>query len=368
MSDQPSARDPLLDLPFDQYSRHRIAQRVAESVRRAHGGGVLDVLDVGGFPCLTPRFLPEDRIVVVDPTPPPLGPEDSTIDARYSYVRADGAALPFGYRTFDLVVSLDSLEHVPRDRREDYVSELLRVSRGYVLIVAPFDQEETVIAEQLLAEFICVVNQEEQPQLREHRVFGLPRLADWQAFLRDRGLPYICFSSGFVHNWLPMMLVKHYVLSLPGADALHRAIDRLYNTALQSSDARGPGYRQGLLISTAGPSVVLKEMSAELAPTEEPDRLEVIERMERIGLLLKLADLHVASRRDDRLREQLIAKDRHILNLEAALREAEHQRGLVQERADALQGQIEGVRAVVDAIRRGHVVRALAAFSRLRGR
>src|SRR5207253_2846754 len=118
-------------------------------------------------------------------------------------------------------------------------------------------------------------------------------------------------------NWLPMMLLKHYVLSLPNSDVLHRSIDRFYNVTLRESDAREPGYRQGVLVSTTGPSPVLEAMAKELAPSGRADRFEVIERMEQIGLLLKLADLHVASRRDDRLRDDLVAKERHIVNLEA---------------------------------------------------
>ncbi|MBM2809901.1 MAG: hypothetical protein HW416_660, partial [Chloroflexi bacterium] len=282
--------EALRDLPFDQFTRHSIVTQVAESVRRHHGIDRLSALDVGGFPGLTTQFLPQDSVVVIDVV------AGQPVDGA-RYLRADGAALPFSSGAFDLVVSLDSLEHVPQDRREAYVSELLRVSRGFVLILAPFDQEETVLAERLLAEFVRVVNQEEQPQLREHRENGLPSLEEWSGFLRDRGLPCVSFSSGFVYNWLPMMLLKHYVFSLPDSEELQRSIDAFYNVTLQQSDARAPGYRHGLLASIIGASPVLDEMQAALAPHGEADRLDVIERMEQIGLLLKLADLHVSSRR-----------------------------------------------------------------------
>ena len=353
--------EELLDLPFDQYTRHRIVARVAESARRVHGRERLDVLDVGGFPCLTPRFIPDDRVVVIDVAEgePPEGAH---------YVRADGSALPFGDSRFDLVVSLDSLEHVPRERREAYVCELLRVSRGYALILAPFAQDEVVLAERLLAEFIRVVNQEEQPQLREHRTFGLPELDEWTSFIRGRGYACITFSSGYLYNWLPMMLLKHFVLSLPESEALHRAIDRFYNVALQGSDARTPGYRQGMLISTVGPSAVLDEISVALAPTGQADRLETIQRLEQLGLLFKLAELHLASRKDDRLRDEIIAKDRHILNLEVALRETGQVLEAERARAAALQGQVAALQAHIEAIRSGRVMRTLDAVNRLLGR
>jgi len=338
----------------------------------------LDVLDVGGFPCLTPLFLPDDRVTVVDPTPPnatsqaPQTSVGSNGDRAYdtkgdaAYVCADGCALPFQPGRFDLVVSLDSLEHVHRERRESYVLELLAASRAYVLLVAPFSNPETMLAEDLLAAFIRVVNQEEQPQLREHRDYGLPELAAWESYVRERGLAFASFSSGFVHNWLPMMLVKHYVSSIEGADALHRALDRFYNETLQASDARAPGYRHGLLISKLGRTRELEELGRALAPGVELDRLDRIERMQQLELLLKLADLHVATRRDDRLREQILAKDQHIRNIEQALQETDRARQAAEARGNALQGQLDAVRLVLDSVRRGRFRTAARAFAEIR--
>jgi hypothetical protein len=350
----------LLDLPFDQYARHRIVQRVAAHARTACGGGRLRVLDVGGYPCLTPRFLPDDDVVVMDVVAGEAG------DARY--VRADGAALPFADRAFDLIVSLDSLEHVRAERRADYVAELLRASRGYVVLIAPFASEETVLAERLLAEFVLVVNQEEQPQLREHREYGLPRLEDWEQFVTQRGHTCITISSGFVYNWLPMMLVKHYVMALPGADALHAAIDRFYNTVLHASDARAPGYRKGLVIAHGAGAAALPALADELTAAPEPDRLQVVEHLERIGLLLKLADLHVSARRDDRLREEIVAKERHIANLEALLGQARAASDAEHARAEAAQAEAEQLRGHLQAVRSGRVMRLLSAFGPREGR
>lgn len=352
----------LLDLPFDQYGRHRIALRVADSVRAAHQLGALDVLDVGGYPCLTPRFLPHDRVTTVDI----IQPSEPIPAARY--LRADGAALPFADGSFDLVISLDSLEHVAQDRRQAYVSELLRASRRYVLLVAPFEQQETVLAERVLAEFVRVVNQEEQPQLREHRDFGLPDLEEWLAFFRSRGLECVSFSSGFVYNWLPMMLLKHYVMSLPNSDALHGAVDRLYNSTLQESDAREPGYRHGILVSKEPSPRALDQAREALAPRGGPDRLELIERMEHLGLLLKLADLHLSSRQDDRLREEVLAKERHILNIEAALASKEQHIHDLAAMLEAEQNARKAVEAELLAVRKGRVMRLLAAINQLVGR
>jgi hypothetical protein len=276
-------------------------------------------------------------------------------------VWADGCALPFPDGSFDLVVSLDSLEHVPREQRSRYVKELLRASRAYVLILAPFAQETTVLAEQTLAAFVRAVNREEQPQLREHRAYSLPEMEEWLDFLRAQGLPCISFASGFVYNWLPMMLIKHFLLSLPDTAELHRAVDRLYNQTAHLSDGRAPGYRQGILASKVGPSPVLAEVATLLAPTGEADRLERLEREQQVALLLHLAELHVASRQDDRLRDELAAKERHARNLELLIEEQRRIADGERARADSLQAHLRAVRG-------GRLLRLLAAVDRLRGR
>jgi hypothetical protein len=339
-----------------------LVQRVASHARAALQTSRLVVLDVGGYPGLTPRFLPDDQVIVTD-----IVAEQAP---GVAYLRADGAALPFTDHSFDLVVSLDSLEHVPAERRAAYIGELLRASRGYVLLVAPFASDETELSERLLAEFVRVVNQEDQPQLREHREYGLPRLDEWEGWVRAQGHACIPISSGFVYNWLPMMLLKHYVMSLPAADALHAAIDRFYNTVLQQSDARAPGYRKGLVIACGGPAEMLPALAAQLAQAGEPDRLQVVEQLERIGLLLKLADLHVSSRRDDRLRDEIVAKERHIANLDVLLEQARGARAAAEGQAIAARAEAEQLRAHLGAVENGRVMRVLRLVSQLtrRGR
>jgi len=337
----------LSELSFDLHSRHRILRQVAEAARAVDRQQALRVLDVGGYPGYAAGFLPTDRVVVADVV-------DPQSPVEYAYVRADGAALPFADGAFDLVSSLDSLEHIPAARRGDYVGELLRVARRYVLILAPFAQQETELAEQVLIEFTRVFDEEESPQLEEHKAYGLPVLDEWTEFVRSQGFECVSFPSGYVYNWLPMMLVKYYLVGLPDTLGLHHALDRFYNTLLERSDTRAPGYRQCIVASREASSPVLAEIAQALEPAPPPDRLEVLERMGEVDLLLKLADLHVKWRRDEALREDVAAKERHIENLLDQLRAQ-------QERAD-------GLEAHVQAIQNGRAIRTLRSVNRLLGR
>ncbi len=101
----------LLDLPFDQYQRYRIAGDILAILTRQ---GVLrdppTILDVGGYPGLLPRFvaIPGARTVVMDVVP-------DTSSARrygYTYVIGSGMELPFPDGAFDLVISNSLLHHI----------------------------------------------------------------------------------------------------------------------------------------------------------------------------------------------------------------------------------------------------------------
>jgi ubiquinone/menaquinone biosynthesis C-methylase UbiE len=49
-------------------------------------------------------------------------------------VKADGCALPFQNNSFDVVMSTETLEHVPPERQEQFLDELYRVSRDLVFV------------------------------------------------------------------------------------------------------------------------------------------------------------------------------------------------------------------------------------------
>lgn len=82
------------------------------------------------------RFL-EGPIVVVDIDPAHLAAARTC--TRIAPVLADMAALPFADRAFDVVVSMDTIEHIPDTVRPGAVCELMRVSaaRGVVAVGFP---------------------------------------------------------------------------------------------------------------------------------------------------------------------------------------------------------------------------------------
>ena len=331
----------LRSLPFDQYGRHRDARDAADLIRSLEGPARLDVLDVGGYPGLSARFLPADWVVVTDPTA-----EDASALPAAAYLRASGLALPFQDASFDLVLSLDSLEHVPAAGRPRYLGELLRVARRYVLLLAPFASPETERAEALLAEYVKLALHAEHQQLREHRDCGLPDLDATRAALTATGATCHAFPSGYLYHWLPLMLLKHHLLSLDPEASIHAALDRWYNARDVGADRQLPAYRWGLLASKGGETAVLQAVAERVQPRPPDPAAELIARQE-LQLVLSLLALERGNRGPAALEERLVHQERQIATLTR---------------------EVESLRAHLAAVRRGHVMRLMNAVNQLLGR
>jgi hypothetical protein len=331
----------LRALPFDQYGRHRDARDVAELIRALEGPTRLAVLDVGGYPGLSARFLPADWVVIADPSAGAFAEERAA-----AFLRASGLALPFQDGSFDLVFSLDSLEHVPAVDRPCYLRELLRVARRYVLLLAPFASPEAEHAEALLFEYVKLALHAEHQQLREHRDCGLPDLAATMAALSSGGAACHAFPSGYLYHWLPLMLLKHHLLSLDPQANVHQALDRWYNAREAAADRRVPAYRWGVLVSKAGETAVLQTIAERFAVQPPDPAAELVARQEA-QFVLSLLALERGNRGPAAVEERLAHQERQIA---------------------ALTHEVETLRTHLAAIRRGRVMRLLNAAGHLLGR
>lgn len=151
-------------LPYDLFERHYVVARwIAD--HRAHGAN-LRVLDIGGRAGLLGRFTPCAVL-------------SANVD-RSGDVRCDGMALPFLNAAFDITVSIDTLEHMPRERRPAFVRECLRVSAVAVIIAAPFGSHGHAEAEARLHALFQALTGQPHPYLAEHVAYGLPDMTEIQ--------------------------------------------------------------------------------------------------------------------------------------------------------------------------------------------
>ena len=144
---------------YDMYERHQAVGTLL--------GTDLDgtVLDVGGLAGGLRRFMPAASVVALN--------VDGTGDMTYA-----GDNLPFDDCSFDVVVSLDTLEHVPPAGRGHFMTECARVARRTLLVAAPYGAPGHSAYEEKLDNLYRDVHGEYHRWLHEHVLNGLPCEAD----------------------------------------------------------------------------------------------------------------------------------------------------------------------------------------------
>ncbi len=227
-------------LPFDQYQRYRLVSDLVGDVRG--GRGRLRVLDVGGRTALLRRFLPEDRVDLVD-----MEAADSA-----GLVLGDGSRLPFRDASFDVVAAFDTLEHVPPPYRAAFVAECARVSRGHVFLAGPYQAPRVDEAEEFLLDFLRQKLGFEHRYLAEHRHNGLPDRGATEAGLAQAGLHVASVGHGNLDRWLLLMCVELYVEHDATLRRLAERLYRFYNASLYTSDHLEPVYRHVVVGARAG--------------------------------------------------------------------------------------------------------------------
>ncbi len=231
---------PREKMSFDLRQRYRLAAQLIETVRKKKP---LRILDAGGREGYLHNFLPEDEITNLDLE---FFPGDS-------FVVGDLLLLPFTAGTFDLVVSLDVLEHIEPGRRGGVLDEIDRVSRDYFIVGAPFRDRKVVEAEKLANEFHLRATGRENEFLAEHLRLGLPELEEVTSWIEDRGYQSVILPNNYLPFWLVMMGLSAYFTSLPRPGDLMAAVTELYEINFSRYDAQSPAYRKILLIAKSGP-------------------------------------------------------------------------------------------------------------------
>lgn len=154
-------------LPYDQFERHKVVITLLD------GLPIQNVLDVGGRTGLLSRFTTYDVTA--------LNVDDSG-DVQYG-----GRAIPFRDDQFSAVVSIDTLEHLPKGERHGFLRECLRVTRRYLVVAAPFGSPNHVACERTLNELYRRVHGRAHVYLDEHVKYGLPTEAELEELVAGLG-------------------------------------------------------------------------------------------------------------------------------------------------------------------------------------
>lgn len=260
----------------------------------------LSILEVGGFPPRLHQFLPEHDITVAD----------RLEGSGRGYVRAEGMRLPFPDRSFGAVVSLDTLEHVGEEMRNDFVLELCRVAASYVIVAAPFASQAVKAADRAVYEFIKGHAGYEQEFLKEHLEVRLPDLVSTMVYMVDQGLDVQVIPSGRLDRWMLMMAAYYTLDSDPDLAHALPFFMEAYNRAFYDFDKAEPAYRHFLIGSYHGLGDRWGKLAG-LASGETADAADT----RGLSLVLELARTMALKRKDgerESLVAQLVEKDEEI--------------------------------------------------------
>ncbi len=298
----------LLDYPFDLYQRTRDIREIVNIIVQETGKNRLKILDIGGFridaeerdDLLLKEFLPGHDIYCLDLV-------KSVVPG---YIQGDGTQLPFKESVFDVVVTSDVYEHVVPEDREKFLENLVRVVKpqGFVILGAPFYSEKIALVENILHEYIRKVLLSEHEQLKEHIENRLPDAEELKQWIKRNGLEFICFACGNLDSWLLMMIIEHYLMSIPGTGRLHTMLDRFYNMSFYESDHQGEGYREFFVITKEKiPGKTLKKIEAHFAAYAQDkghraQRLEALagSDLSHVRMLLDLEVLQTRSQLEEK--------------------------------------------------------------------
>jgi len=224
---------------FDLYGRYSHVWSVRQESLPAQRLRILDVGDP--FGTISALFA-DDFTVSVD-----LYSDHPAADTNHHHVEGNGLSLPFADGSFDLVCSHDTLEHLPADLRTTFLAELLRVSSGPVVVVAPFGDPRSHRAERIVNAYFVARLGHTIPALDEHEECVLPDAESILMWLDEHDIAHRRFGDGWLYHWIALYFLRAHLVSL-GATREVRRIDIACNDLLVEPDHAPPHYRTTLVL------------------------------------------------------------------------------------------------------------------------
>ena len=217
-----------LNLCSDLYSRNYIISEGIKTYKKDRKLEKVKILDIGGRNGKLELFLdPADNLTLLDIRD---GDEPNLIvgDATNMHMFKDNS--------FDIITSGDVFEHIAPSKRKKFLEECLRVSKGLVIIAAPFDSPEVRKSEKITSKFFKDLTDKEHEWLKEHVENGLPDKDGLIGLLEQKSLFFQEFVSNDLENWELLQLFAFYAYKFGIPEDLVLKFYSLYNENLTTCE------------------------------------------------------------------------------------------------------------------------------------
>jgi len=221
---------------FDQYSRYRACADLLTSITPE----TCSVIDVGsGGECLLGKFMPHHDVTYIDPLLR-LNPEKHA-----NMIPDDFFSYDFKKKKFDFAVSIDTLEHIPAEKRQEFLLKLSSVvSQGLILAFPSADAGDAVATDRKLNESYHEFTGRDYLWLDEHIKYGLPSLKSTVDNLTSLGFIVSVRQNGHAPWYRDLLMYIIRALEIPSQRSKIFELSALFNKELYKYDAIPPCYRQ----------------------------------------------------------------------------------------------------------------------------
>lgn len=143
----------------------------------------INILEIGpGMWGGIAKFLEYAQMENVDITLCDINPLAKQTKQKYKFILGDGCRLPFQEDSFDIVVSVDTIEHVPNPLKKYFLNEVKRVAKFKVILHLPLKSKDGMFAGELydkkVQDWHVEMYGEEEPAIKEHVGYGYPKLEE----------------------------------------------------------------------------------------------------------------------------------------------------------------------------------------------
>lgn len=224
-------------------SRYWIIARILPQLHAPTG----KILDVGGRKGLLKNFGFKPTII------------DIEASNENNYIQGDALNMPFGDKQFGVSVSCDVLEHINASDREQFLSEIIRVSESAILC-APFNNPGVSEAEIEINSYAKSLLRKGHHWLQEHIDNGLPSETEVEVIIKGLGYHYVKFRHFSLEAW-PIVIKTHLLeAALGDSKSLVKAARRVYGAYYDDVceyDFSDAGYRTFYVIAREPISLTL---------------------------------------------------------------------------------------------------------------